>query len=81
MAKKLAVSWFEENRDSFECLMLEYDLGSSWSRIKYLWGATSDRTEKAAQKHGSLEAAQELRSVRLTKRSKNTSVSVVTLNT
>lgn len=59
VAKKLSVSWFEENRDSFECLMLEYDLGSSWSRIKYLWGEPSDRTEKAAQKHGSLESAQE----------------------
>jgi len=57
--KSLDASWFEDHRDRFDLLMVEYDLSSTWSRVKYLWGAPSQRTEKAVQKHGSIEEAQE----------------------
>jgi hypothetical protein len=68
VAKNLSRSWFEEHRSRFDCLMLEYDLNSSWSRLKYLWGTEDARVLKAIHKHGSLESAQEHSLARLDKR-------------
>lgn len=57
--KDLSRDWFEDNRDQFDCIMLEYDLSGAWSRMKYLWGDESDRVLSAIEKHGSLSKAQE----------------------
>lgn len=59
VAKKFDLEDLELKLSQFDHIMLEYDLSSTWSRIKYLWAESDDRHEKVVEKYGSLEQAQE----------------------
>ena len=68
VAKDFSVEEFEQIADRLESVMLEYDLSSQWSRIKYLWASSDLRHAKDIEKHGSLEEAQAYHIQRITKR-------------
>ena len=69
VAKKYSFSELEQKLESFENVMLQYDLSSSWSRIKYLWATSDDRHEKVIEKFGSIEQAQNRELGKLEKKS------------
>ena len=68
VAKKYSSDELEDTLTSLESVMLEYDLSSQWSKIKYLWQPNDSRHAKDVEKHGSLQNVQTYHIERITKR-------------
>jgi len=69
VARKYSFSELEQKLSYFESVMLEYDLSSFWSRIKYLWAANDDRHKEVIEKYGSIKEAQSRELAKLQKKS------------